>query len=99
MLSESAIVSHLKQILYPGSRRDIVALGLIRHVRVEEGKVLLHLRPSSASEEVLRLLTGKISALLEGVPEIKHVEIHGGARHEDATLHTLDWLQATCLFS
>jgi len=83
MLSESEIVAHLRRISYPGSKRDIVELGLIRHVRVEGRKVLLHFRSSSASEEILRLLTGKIDALLKEIPEVELIEVHG-VEHAEA---------------
>ena len=86
MVSETELVSHLKQILYPGSHHDIVALGLIHHVRVEEGRVLLRLRPSSASEEILTLLTGKINTLLKEMSGVKRVEIQGEAVRGD-TVH------------
>ena len=78
MLSEHEILSHLKQITYPNSRHDIVTLGLIRQIHVDEGTVLLRLRSSSAPEEVVRLLSGKITTLLKNAPGVKHVEIHGG---------------------
>jgi ATP-binding protein involved in chromosome partitioning len=79
MLREHEVLSQLQQITYPNSRHDIVALGLIRQIRVDGGTVLLHLRSSSAPEEIVRLLAGKITTLLKNAPGVKHVEIHGGA--------------------
>ena len=78
MINEQDILSRLTQITYPGSRHNIVSLGLIRYVHiVNEGEVLLHLRPSSAQNEIIQQLAGEISALLKALPEVKQVEIHG----------------------
>jgi len=85
MLSEHDVLSHLKQITYPNSRHDIIALGLIRHVRVEGGNILLHMRPSSAPENIVRFLASQISTLLKSVPGVKQVEIHGGAIAAEAS--------------
>jgi ATP-binding protein involved in chromosome partitioning len=78
MMSEQDIYSHLRQIAFPNSRHDIVSVGIIRHVRVENGDVIIHFRPSSAPGEVMRHLTEQITALFKRVPEVKHLEIHGG---------------------
>jgi ATP-binding protein involved in chromosome partitioning len=83
MLSEHDILSHLKQITYPNSRRDILTLGLLHHIRIDGGNVLLHLRPSSAPENIVRLLASQISALLKGVAGVKQVEIHSGTAYAE----------------
>lgn len=84
MLSEHEVLSHLKQISYPNSRHDIVALGLIRQVHVDGGTVLLHLRPSSAPGEIVRFLTSKITTLLKSAPGVERVEVHGAAAQNAA---------------
>lgn len=90
MLTDRDIFSRLRNICYPSSRHDIVSLGLIHHIHVQDGKVLLHFRPSSAPEEVLRSLVQEITANLNGVPEVKHFEIHGGpANREAASSHRI----------
>jgi len=82
MINEQDLNSRLKQIVYPGSRHDIVSLGLIRYLRVDNGTVLLHFRPSSASEEILRHLTEKITVSLKDVAGVSEVKIHGGLPHK-----------------
>jgi ATP-binding protein involved in chromosome partitioning len=84
MINEQDILSRLTQITYPGSRHNVIALGLIRHVRINGGEVLLHLRPSSAPSEILQQLAGKITTLLNTLPEVKRVEIHGDPVHTEA---------------
>jgi ATP-binding protein involved in chromosome partitioning len=78
MISEQDIRDQLKRITYPGSRRDIIALGLVGEILTKDGTVIVHLRPSSATEEVLRHLTGRITSALSAVPEVQRVTIHGG---------------------
>ncbi len=78
MISAQEVREHLKRIPYPGSRRDIVSLGLVGEIVTRANDVIVHLRPSSASDEVLRHLTGRIVALLSGVPGIGQVTVHGG---------------------
>ncbi len=77
-MSEQDIYRRLEQISYPGSRHNIVALGLIRHLRIEKGDILLHLRPSSASHEVIQQLAEKITISLKNIPGVREVAIHGG---------------------
>ncbi|HJY81456.1 MAG TPA: Mrp/NBP35 family ATP-binding protein [Candidatus Binatia bacterium] len=78
MISEQDIRDQLKRITYPGSRRDIVTLGLVGEILTKDGTVVVHLRPSSATEEVLRHLTGRITSALSAVPGVQRVTIHGG---------------------
>ncbi|MBI3247336.1 MAG: Mrp/NBP35 family ATP-binding protein [Deltaproteobacteria bacterium] len=78
MSNEQDISRQLAQILYPGSRHNILSLGLIRRLRVEGGTVLLHLRPSSASEDIVRQFGEKITSALKSLPDVQEVEIHGG---------------------
>ena len=85
MLSEHDILSQLKQIIYPNSQHDIVTLGLIRHIRLDGGTVLLHLRPSSAPDNIVRFLAGQISTVLKKTPGVKQVELHGGTVAPEAT--------------
>lgn len=85
MISEPDIRSRLSLITFPGSRHDIVALGLIRHIRIDGEKVLIHFRHSSASDEVVGHLAENITKLLKSDPGVESVEIHGGTvPHEPA---------------
>jgi ATP-binding protein involved in chromosome partitioning len=84
MLSEQDIRTHLQQITYPRSRYDIVTLGLIKHILVNDGNVLVHFRPSSASDDVLHHLSSRISSTLAAVAEVKQVTVHGIPSRETA---------------
>lgn len=87
MLNEHDIFSQLKRITYPNSRHDIVTLGLVRHLHIDDGNIIVHIRPSSASEQIVRLLGDRISALLRRVPGVKQVEIHGGVTRAEPSPH------------
>lgn len=81
MISEQDIRDQLKRITYPGSSRDIITLGLVGEILTKDGTVIVHLRPSSATEEVLRHLTGRITSALSAVPGVQQVTIHSGRPH------------------
>lgn len=77
MITEQDIHDQLKRITYPGSRHDIVTLGLVGEILAKDGTVVVHLRPSSATEEVLRHLTGRITSILSAAPGVQRVTVHG----------------------
>ena len=52
MPSEQDIRTHLKKIDYPGSKHDIVTLGLVGDIQVNDGAVIVQLRATNAKEEV-----------------------------------------------
>jgi len=83
MLTEQDIRDQLKRIPYPGSKHDIVTLGLVGAIVTQNATVIVHLRPSSATEEVLRHLTGRINSTLAALPGVQQVTVHGG-RPRDA---------------
>jgi len=76
MASEQEIRTQLKSLSYPGSKHDIVALGLVGDISIQEDTVTIHLRSSSAKEEVIRHLASRITATVSALPGIKHVKIH-----------------------
>lgn len=59
-LDERAVRAALKEVAYPGLRRDIVALGLVRSVTVREGRVHVSLLLSGARPEVPDRLRAEI---------------------------------------
>jgi ATP-binding protein involved in chromosome partitioning len=81
MITEQDIRDQLKRITYPGSGRDIVTLGLVGEILAKDGTVVVHLRPSSATEEILRHLTGRITSALSSVPGVQQVTVHRGHSH------------------
>jgi ATP-binding protein involved in chromosome partitioning len=81
MPSEQEVRTHLGKIAYPGSRHDIMSLGLISEIGVQGKDVVIHFRPSSASDQVLQNLGGKISAALSALPGVGQVVVHDGRRH------------------
>ena len=67
MPSEQEVRTHLQKIAYPGSRHDIVTLGLVEHIGVQGNDIVIHFRPSSASDQVLQHVGGKISTVLSAL--------------------------------
>ncbi|MGE0821769.1 MAG: P-loop NTPase [Candidatus Binatia bacterium] len=84
MPNEQDIHSQLRQITYPGSRYDIVTLGLIGSIDMNGDLVVIHIRPSSASNEILQNLADKISAVVKQIPGVTQVSIHDGRRRAGA---------------
>ncbi|HEX6068455.1 MAG TPA: Mrp/NBP35 family ATP-binding protein [Longimicrobiaceae bacterium] len=63
-LTEEEARAALRQVLYPGLRRDIVALGLVRSVTVRDGRVHVSLVLASTQPEVPDRLRAEIRARL-----------------------------------
>jgi len=78
MLTEHDIRTQLQKISYPGSRHDIVTLGLVGTITLQENNVVVHFRPSSATPDTLQRLTQKITATLSTVSDIGMVSVHTG---------------------
>ena len=51
MLTEAAVRAALAEVPYPGLKRDIVALGLVRSIAVRNDRVHVSLRISTARED------------------------------------------------
>jgi ATP-binding protein involved in chromosome partitioning len=75
-MNEEQIKNALKKVAYPGFSRDIVSFGLVREVKIDEGKVAVKLELTSADpsipaklkadcEKALKALTGVESAAIE----------------------------------
>lgn len=64
MLTEDMVREVLAQVAYPGLRRDIVALGLVRSVAVRNDRVHVSLTLSTEREDVPGLLRAAISERL-----------------------------------
>lgn len=78
MPNERDILTQVQKIPYPGSRHDIVTLGLVRTVTLQDNNVTVHFRPSSATPDTLQRLSQKITETLSAVPGIGTVSIHTG---------------------
>jgi len=74
--SESEVRESLKRVLYPGSRRDVVSLGLVGKIEVsEDGAVSVELRAGAAREEVARHLRGRIEDTVSALPGVGSVAV------------------------
>ena len=76
MPSEEEIRAQLTQIEYPGSKHDIVTLGLIGNIGIRDGTVVVHLRTTNAREQVLQHLRARITAALSSTAGVEQVQVH-----------------------
>ena len=88
MPSEEEIRAQLKQIEYPGSKHDIVTLGLIGDIGIKDGTVVVHLRTTNAQEQVLQHLRARITAALSSAAGVEQVHVHiPGQQEQPHTEH------------
>jgi ATP-binding protein involved in chromosome partitioning len=81
-LTPDALHAALRDVLYPGFRRDIVTLGMVTDVRVEGGSVTVHLRPGTDKPDVLEKLRHAVESTLARVPGVSAVRLHVAAAAE-----------------
>src|SRR5438094_404115 len=66
----------LRAVRFPGFNRDIVRLGMVADLALEDGTVRVHLRPGTDRPEVLRQLAADVERVLGGEPGVRNVELH-----------------------
>jgi len=67
----------LRAVLFPGFRRDIVALGMVGDdLEVAHGVVRMHLRPGSDKPEIVDELRRRVSNVVGRLPGVTRVEVH-----------------------
>lgn len=71
MLTEAQVREALATVIYPGLRRDIVALGLVGSIAVRNDRVHVSLTLSTEREEVPGLLRAAITARLSQVGAVR----------------------------
>ncbi len=76
MPSEQDIRTHLRKIDYPGSKHDIITLGLVGDIQVNDSAVIVQLRATNAKEEVLQHLRARIVSALTAMPDVGQVHVH-----------------------
>ena len=71
MITEADVRAALREVSYPGLRRDIVSLGMVRSVAVRNDRVHVSLTVSTEREEVPGLLREAVRARLERAGAIR----------------------------
>lgn len=66
----------LRGVPFPGFRRDIVTLGMVADVRVEDGTVEVHLRPGTDKDEVRTRLAREVERAVGALPGVRAVRVH-----------------------
>src|SRR5437667_346873 len=86
MVSEAAVLQALRAIRDPEAQQDIVALGLVRDVRITEADVSFTLAFTAQSPQAKATIHGMAWRLVGQLPGVSRVQVKmsGGAREEPA---------------
>jgi nitrogen fixation NifU-like protein len=74
-VDESFVRSRLRHIMNPKLGRDIVSTGMIKEIRIAEGKIEIDLDTSRAGE-FENYIIDEVNERLKGLPTIKEVKIN-----------------------
>src|SRR5262245_16151243 len=74
-VTEDQILSALKQVQDSDLRKDIVALGFIRNLKIDSGKVSFDLNLTTPACPVKDQMRDQAIALVKGLPGVENVEI------------------------
>src|SRR5438034_1275983 len=86
MVSEAAVLQALRAIRDPEAQQDIVALGLVRDVRITEADVSFTLAFTAQSPQAKATIHSMASRLVGQLPGVSRVQVKmsGGAREQPA---------------
>lgn len=73
--TRDAIELVLRQVMYPGFRRDIVTLGMVVGIAVDGGRVRVELKPGSDKPEVLTALRTGVTAAVRQVRGVEAIDV------------------------
>src|SRR6266851_1399923 len=74
-LSDDQVLNVLKQVQDPDLRKDIVALGFIRNLKIEFGKVSFDMNLTTPACPVKDQMRDQAVALVKGLPGVENVEV------------------------
>ncbi len=74
-LTEQDVLAALRSVRYPGFTRDVVSFGIIKDVRVEEGRVRLRVDLGAGNPAVAPAIEKDARAALDALPGVASVEI------------------------
>ena len=74
-VTEDQILSALKQVQDPDLHKDIVALGFIRNLKIDGGKVSFDLNLTTPACPVKDQMRDQAIALVKGLPGVENVEV------------------------
>src|SRR2546430_15315456 len=86
MVSEAAVLQALRAIRDPEAQQDIVALGLVRDVRITEADASFTLAFTAQSPQPKATIHSMASRLVGQLPGVSRVQVRmsGGAREQPA---------------
>src|SRR5712692_2853698 len=74
-LSEDQVLAVLKQVQDPDLHKDIVALGFIRNLKIESGKVSFDMNLTTPACPVKDQMRDEAIRLVKGLPGVENVEV------------------------
>jgi ATP-binding protein involved in chromosome partitioning len=75
MTTVDEIRARLVTVRYPGYQRDIVTLGTVRDVEVDDGRIRVLLTPGTSKPDVIAALRSAITQALSTMPDIRSVDV------------------------
>jgi ATP-binding protein involved in chromosome partitioning len=75
MATVDDIRAELARVRYPGFQRDVVTLGVVRDITLDEGRATIVVAPGTSKPEVAAALGGAIEAAVRRVPGISAVDV------------------------
>ena len=69
------VLEALKEVKYPGYSRDIVSFGLVRGIKVEDGKLVVQLGLSGAEEPIIRQIAAESKRTLLARTGFRNVDV------------------------
>jgi ATP-binding protein involved in chromosome partitioning len=85
-VDREAVLRALSAVRYPGFTRDLVAFGVVREVRVEDGSVSVHIELGPGNPAVAGTIERDARAAIEAIPGVTSVSLRvGGAARAAAS--------------
>ena len=78
MVTEDDIKNALRTVKYPGYSRDIVSFGLVKHVAVNQGAVLVNIQLTTSHSETAQRIQTESERVLREMPGINNVRVQVG---------------------
>jgi len=83
ILTENHILDALKKVIDPSANKDIVSLGIVKNININDGKITLDLASASPAREIYQRKSEEALIALEGVKTVKvNLEVAGQVKHQ-----------------
>jgi len=76
MLTPDQIRDSLRNIKFPGLTRDIVSFGIVKDIRVEGGRVSVHIEVTARDESMPGKIEEAVAEVVRGLPGVTEAQVH-----------------------